>query len=197
MPTSGERRRRSGRDHGTQHPRPQQARPRRGAPGREHCRHEVVSRRGATGDPGATRPGGGPRLVRPRDAFTAAQAAAQRGTSSCCAMLTGSPWEEVAATAPGRHFFQIYPMGDRTWMSVIADRAEQAGFAATCVTVDSPVIGRRDRSLESGFAWAVPAEGTESLTRHGLITPTERPSPGPTSPGSVPTPHCPSSSRES
>ena len=63
-----------------------------------------------------------------------------------------SPWEEVAATAPGRHFFQIYPMGDRTWMSVIADRAEQAGFAAICVTVDSPVIGRRDRSLESGFA---------------------------------------------
>lgn len=102
------------------------------------------------------------------DALTAAQAAAQRGTSSCCAMLTGSPWEEVAATATGRHFFQIYPMGDRTWMRDIADRVQQAGFAAICVTVDSPVIGRRDRSLESGFAWAVPAQGTDSLTRHGF-----------------------------
>ncbi|HEU5112910.1 MAG TPA: alpha-hydroxy acid oxidase, partial [Acidimicrobiia bacterium] len=100
--------------------------------------------------------------------LAAAQAAAHRGTSSFCALLTGSLWEEVAATAPGRHFFQIYPMGDRTWMTDVADRAEQAGFAGICVTVDSPVIGRRDRSLESGFSWAVPAEGTNSLSRHGF-----------------------------
>jgi isopentenyl diphosphate isomerase/L-lactate dehydrogenase-like FMN-dependent dehydrogenase len=73
----------------------------------------------------------------------------------------------VASTAPGRHFFQIYPMGDRTWMGEIADHAEQAGFAGICVTVDSPVIGRRDRSIESGFGW-VPADGTDSLSRHGF-----------------------------
>jgi 4-hydroxymandelate oxidase len=59
-------------------------------------------------------------------------------------------------------------MGDRTWMRAIADRAEQAGFAGICVTVDSPVIGRRDRSIESDFGWAVPAEGTDSLNRHGF-----------------------------
>ena len=137
------------------------------APGREHCRHHVVSRRGATGDPGATRPGGGLGLYDLGDAFRGAG----RGPAGDVVVLCHAhriALEEVAATAPGRHFFQIYPMGDRTWMSVIADRAEQAGFAATCVTVDSPVIGRRDRSLESGFAWAVPAEGTESLTRHGF-----------------------------
>ena len=102
------------------------------------------------------------------DALAAAQAAIRRGTSSLCAMLTGSHWEEVAATAPGRHFFQIYPMGDRAWMSGVVDRAEQAGFSGICVTVDSPVIGRRDRSLESGFSWAIPTEGTDSLSRHGF-----------------------------
>jgi isopentenyl diphosphate isomerase/L-lactate dehydrogenase-like FMN-dependent dehydrogenase len=59
-------------------------------------------------------------------------------------------------------------MGDRTWMSAVANRAEQAGFSGICVTVDSPVIGRRDRSLESGFGWAVPMEGTDSLSRHGF-----------------------------
>ncbi|MGH8949668.1 MAG: alpha-hydroxy acid oxidase [Acidimicrobiia bacterium] len=107
-------------------------------------------------------------LYDPGDALAAAQAATRRGTSAFCAMLSASPWEEVALTAPGRHFFQIYPMGDRDWMSGVADRAEQAGFAGICVTVDSPVIGRRDRSIASGFGWAVPAEGTDSLTRHGF-----------------------------
>ena len=107
-------------------------------------------------------------LYDPGDALAAAKAATRGGTSAFCAMLTGSPWEEVASTAPGRHFFQIYPMGDRTWMRDIAARTEQAGFAGICVTVDSPVIGRRDRSIESGFGWAVQAEGTHSLTRHGF-----------------------------
>ena len=102
------------------------------------------------------------------DALAAAEAATRRGTTSLCAMLTGSRWEDVGATAPGRHFFQIYPMGDRAWMSEVVDRAEQAGFSGICVTVDSPVIGRRDRSLESGFGWAVPTEGTDSLSRHGF-----------------------------
>ena len=107
-------------------------------------------------------------LYDPGDALAAAEAATRRGTSAFCAMLCGSGWEEVASTAPGRHFFQIYPMGDRVWMGEVADDAEQAGFAGICVTVDSPVIGRRDRSIESGFGWAVSAEGTDSLNRHGF-----------------------------
>ncbi len=106
-------------------------------------------------------------LYDPGDALAAAEAATRRRTSSFCAMLSGSAWEAVASTAPGRHFFQIYPMGDRVWLGEIADHAEQAGFAGICVTVDSPVIGRRDRSIESGFGW-VPADGTDSLSRHGF-----------------------------
>jgi isopentenyl diphosphate isomerase/L-lactate dehydrogenase-like FMN-dependent dehydrogenase len=106
-------------------------------------------------------------LYHPGDALAAAEAATQGGTSAFCAMLSGSAWETVASTSPGRHFFQIYPMGDRVWMGEIADHAEQARFAGICVTVDSPVIGRRDRSIESGFGWA-PADGTDSLSRHGF-----------------------------
>lgn len=106
-------------------------------------------------------------LYDPGDATAAAMAATTAGTSTFCAMLTGSNWEDVAATAPGRHFFQIYPMGDRKWLADIADRVGSAGFAGICVTVDSPVIGRRDRSLQSGFAWSIPAEGTPGIARHG------------------------------
>jgi 4-hydroxymandelate oxidase len=48
------------------------------------------------------------------------------------------------------------------------DRAEAAGFAGICVTVDSPVVGRRDSSLEDGFTWSVPPEGTVNLRDLGI-----------------------------
>jgi isopentenyl diphosphate isomerase/L-lactate dehydrogenase-like FMN-dependent dehydrogenase len=106
-------------------------------------------------------------LYDPGDALAAAESASSADTSAFCAVLTGSSWEEVAATAPGRHFFQVYPMGDRAWLGDIADRVESAGFAGICVTVDSPVVGRRDRSLESGYTWSVPVEGDPGIARHG------------------------------
>jgi isopentenyl diphosphate isomerase/L-lactate dehydrogenase-like FMN-dependent dehydrogenase len=101
------------------------------------------------------------------DALSAAQAATTAGISAFCAVLTGADWEEVAATSSGRHFFQVYPMGDRGWHCEIADRVESAGFAGICVTVDSPVIGRRDRSLESGFTWSVTTGELAGISRHG------------------------------
>lgn len=107
-------------------------------------------------------------LFDPGDAVAAATAATEIGTSAFCGILTSSPWEEVAATSPGRHFFQLYAFGDRAWTGKIVDRVERAGFAGICVTVDSPVVGRRDRSLEDGFGWAVPLEGTVNLTGHEL-----------------------------
>jgi len=102
------------------------------------------------------------------DALAAARAAAEMGTAAICSTLCESPWEEVAATSPGRHLFQLYVLGDRNWMAEVVDRVEEAGFASLCVTVDSPVIGRRDRSIEDGFTWAVPAQGPPNLVKHGM-----------------------------
>ncbi len=101
------------------------------------------------------------------DALAAAIAATAHGTSAFCGILTSSPWEQVASTAPGRHFFQLYAMGDRDWVAAVTDRVEGAGFAGICVTVDSPVVGRRDLSLEDGFKWEVPLEGTVNLSELG------------------------------
>jgi isopentenyl diphosphate isomerase/L-lactate dehydrogenase-like FMN-dependent dehydrogenase len=107
-------------------------------------------------------------LYDPEDALAAARAATEVGTSAICSALSISSWEEVAATAPGRHLFQLYVLGDRSWLGEILERVEEAGFGAVCVTVDTPVIGRRDRSLEDGFIWSVPAEGPPNLVRHGM-----------------------------
>lgn len=107
-------------------------------------------------------------IYHPGDALASASAAADHGTSAFCGILTASPWDDVAATAPGRHFFQLYVMGDRDWVATVVDRAESAGFAGICVTVDSPVVGRRDSSLEDGFTWSVPPEGTVNLRELGI-----------------------------
>ena len=102
------------------------------------------------------------------DALASAIAATGLETSAFCGILSSSSWEEVAATAPGRHFFQLYVLGDRSWIGDILVRVEEAGFGGVCVTVDTPVIGRRDRSLEDGFTWSVPPEGSPNLAQHGL-----------------------------
>jgi isopentenyl diphosphate isomerase/L-lactate dehydrogenase-like FMN-dependent dehydrogenase len=102
-------------------------------------------------------------------ALGAARAAADAGTSSICSMLVSEPWEELAATAPGRQFFQLYVGGDRSWTAEVITRVEAAAFAGIVVTADSPVIGRRDRALASGFTWSVHThEAQQNLDRHGF-----------------------------
>jgi isopentenyl diphosphate isomerase/L-lactate dehydrogenase-like FMN-dependent dehydrogenase len=106
-------------------------------------------------------------LYDPGDALAASTSATRMGTSAICSIHTNAVWEEVAATAPGQHFFQLYVAGDRSWLADILSRIQQARFAGVCVTLDAPVIGRRDRSLEEEFIWRTPSERTPSLRQHG------------------------------
>jgi 4-hydroxymandelate oxidase len=95
-------------------------------------------------------------LYHPGDAAEAARAASAAGTSVFCAtQISNVTWEEVAATAPNRHFFQMYVLGDRSWIEKLVERVIAARFAGLTVTADSPAIGRRDRSLSSGYVWTV------------------------------------------
>ena len=102
-------------------------------------------------------------LYDPQDALAAATAAASRSISSFCSIHSTVPWEDVAATAPGRHFFQLYVLGDRSWQAETLDRVGSAGFGGLCVTMDSPTVGRRDHSLESGYRWSTGPDGTVNL----------------------------------
>jgi isopentenyl diphosphate isomerase/L-lactate dehydrogenase-like FMN-dependent dehydrogenase len=45
---------------------------------------------------------------------------------------------------------------------------EAAGFAGIVVTVDTPVIGRRDRAMTSGFRWSRDSEDPYNLAQHGF-----------------------------
>jgi 4-hydroxymandelate oxidase len=55
-----------------------------------------------------------------------------------------------AATAP--LWFQLYVNKDRGFTRELVQRAERSGCRALCVTVDSPVVGARNREARAGFA---------------------------------------------
>ena len=94
-------------------------------------------------------------LYHPEGASASGEGAARAGTSSFCGMLGDQGWEEVAATAAGRHFFQLYVLGDRPWMASVIERVERSGFAGICLTADTPAIARRDHSLANGYDWDI------------------------------------------
>lgn len=96
----------------------------------------------------------------PGDGRGAAEAATAAGSSAFCSLFATSPWTDVAATAPGRHFLQLYALGGREWLARLLADVDGLGFAGLCITMDSPVIGRRDRSLASGYVWRSPEGGT-------------------------------------
>ena len=90
-------------------------------------------------------------MYHPEDAVEVARGATAAGTASFCGNQTTSLWSDVAAVAPGGHFYQLYVLGDRDWQSRIVDVVEAAGFAGLCITVDAQVSARRDQLIESGY----------------------------------------------
>ena len=60
--------------------------------------------------------------------------------------------EDVAASAPdAERWFQLYLVGGFDYSRRLVERAEAAGYRAIVLTVDLPVLGRRERDVRSGF----------------------------------------------
>lgn len=60
--------------------------------------------------------------------------------------------EEIATVGPdGGVTYQLYVRGDDDWVKSQVDRAVSVGCAAFCVTVDTPVISRRERDLANRY----------------------------------------------
>jgi (S)-2-hydroxy-acid oxidase len=64
-----------------------------------------------------------------------------------------TPLEEVAQAAPGGYrWFQLYVYKDRAVTLDLVKRAERAGYKALAVTVDTPILGRREADIKNRFA---------------------------------------------
>jgi 4-hydroxymandelate oxidase len=59
--------------------------------------------------------------------------------------------EEIAEVATGPLWFQLYVYKDRRVSEALVRRAEEAGYRALALTVDTPRLGRRERDVRNGF----------------------------------------------
>jgi L-lactate dehydrogenase (cytochrome) len=58
---------------------------------------------------------------------------------------------EDVATAGGPRMFQLYCFRDRGLTLELLSRAQAAGYAAICLTVDTPLAGNRERDIATGM----------------------------------------------
>lgn len=91
------------------------------------------------------------RLAHPEGELATVRAAGGAGTVMILSTLSNTPLEEVVAAASGPVWFQLYVYRDRKASEGLVRRAEAAGCRALVLTVDAPVIGRRERDVRNRF----------------------------------------------
>jgi len=101
--------------------------------------------------PLALAPTGFTRAVDPDGELAVARAAHRAGLPYTLSTLSTRSIEEVAETGAGRHWFQVYVWRDRGLVKDMIDRAAAAGYEALMLTVDTAVLGRRERDVRRGF----------------------------------------------
>ena len=78
--------------------------------------------------------------------------AAARDVPFCLSTSSSMALEDVARGAPdAERWFQLYLIGGWDYTRRLVERAEGAGYQAIVLTVDLPVLGRRERDTRSGF----------------------------------------------
>ena len=96
-------------------------------------------------------PVGFTRVADPQGELAAARAAARAGLPYTLSTLATRSIEEVAAVSDGRRWFQVYAWRDRGLVKEMIDRSADAGYEALVLTVDTAVLGRRERDVRRGF----------------------------------------------
>jgi isopentenyl diphosphate isomerase/L-lactate dehydrogenase-like FMN-dependent dehydrogenase len=92
------------------------------------------------------------KLAHPEGEAATARAAAAAGTIMILSTSATMRPEPVAAAAPGSsRWFQIYVFRDRGVTQALIDEACASGYSALVLTVDVPILGRREGAIRSGF----------------------------------------------
>ena len=81
-----------------------------------------------------------------------ARAAAEAGTIMILSTLSNTRVEDVVAATTAPVWFQLYVYRDRGATAALVRRVEAAGCRALVLTVDAPILGRRERDVKNRFA---------------------------------------------
>jgi L-lactate dehydrogenase (cytochrome) len=96
-------------------------------------------------------PTGFTRIADPAGELAVARAASRAGLPYALSTLGTRSIEEVAEVGGDRLWFQVYTWRDRDLVADLIKRAAAAEYEALCLTVDTAVLGRRERDVRRGF----------------------------------------------
>jgi 4-hydroxymandelate oxidase len=90
-------------------------------------------------------------LADPEGEIATALAAEIAGVGMVLSTLATKRLEEVATVAKGLQWFQLYIHKDQGLTQALVQRAYTAGYKAICLTVDAPMLGKRERDQRNEF----------------------------------------------
>lgn len=96
-------------------------------------------------------PTGFTRIAHSQGELIVAAVAAEYGIPYCLSTLSTRSIEEVAHVSNGPKWFQVYVWRDRELVKDMLRRAQEHKYEAIMLTVDTPVLGRRERDVRRGF----------------------------------------------
>jgi len=96
-------------------------------------------------------PVGYQKVLHPDGEIATAKGAGAAGAAWVVSSASNTSLEEIAEAASAPLWFQLYLQSDREFTKDVVDRAATAGYRALCLTVDTPVLGARNRQTRSRF----------------------------------------------
>ena len=91
------------------------------------------------------------RVLHPDGELETARGAAAAGITWIVSMATNTAIGDIARAATSPLWFQLYFQSDQEFTRDVVRQAEQAGCEVLCVTVDSPILGPRNRQARARF----------------------------------------------
>ncbi len=91
------------------------------------------------------------RLAHPDGELATARAAERAGTLMIVSTTATTSMSDVRGAAAGPMWFQLYIYRDREITRDLIEAAKGVGYKGVVLTVDAPVLGRRERDIRLGF----------------------------------------------
>jgi 4-hydroxymandelate oxidase len=91
------------------------------------------------------------KLAHPDGEEATARAAGAEGTVMVVSTTATTGLEEVRQASTGETWFQLYVYKDRGATRDLLQRAAAVGYRAIVLTVDAPLLGRRERDIRNAF----------------------------------------------
>ncbi|MEN9553211.1 MAG: hypothetical protein RLY24_806 [Actinomycetota bacterium] len=96
-------------------------------------------------------PTGFTRIAHSDGELAVARVADRHGLPYCLSTLSTRSIEEIAEVSNGDKWFQVYVWRDRELVKDMLARAQHHGYTTIMLTVDTAVLGRRERDVRRGF----------------------------------------------